>query len=106
MLFLGISLHFWIFPERSGVKSSRYSRYSTGAQVISGNFPRKMIRVENGGLVRQSGYIIAPDLFPKKSELQRRTGGGGEEGEGGTVGMGEEITTETEGRNPSGRSLK
>lgn len=48
-----------------------------------------MISVENGGLLRQSGYIIAPDLFPKSQNYRGRWEEGGEEGEAGTVGMGE-----------------
>lgn len=55
-----------------------------------------MITLQNGKLLRQSGYIIAPDLSPKKSELQRKMRGGGEEE---LWGWGD-ITTETEGRNP------
>lgn len=67
-----------------------------------------MIAAEYGSLLRQSGYISAPDLSPKSQKLQRKTAGVGdkERREGGTTGVGRGgITTETEERKPSSKSL-
>ncbi len=87
MLFDAFPSIFGFSSEVTSICWSRYSRTRLKSSVAI--FHAEMITVENGRRLRQSGYIIAPDLSPKSQNYRERRMEGRDEGEGGAVGMGE-----------------